>query len=159
MSLLRRTSLAILLGASAALSQSISPAAARDLARLKSLAGKWTDEAAGLKVTYEVTSGGAVVIETRQPSAEPPMITVFHLDRGRLVLAHYCSAGNHPRMRARVTTSPDQPLEFATFDVANLGRPTDGHMQGMSIRFASPDEMVQTWVGAKRTRICPECFA
>ena len=86
------------------------------------------------------------------------MVTVFHLDRGRLVLTHYCSAGNHPRMRARTTTSPDQPLEFATFDVANLGHAAEGNMQAMSMRFSSANEMVQTWVWREKNENRPVVF-
>ena len=84
-------SLALVLTVAAAAGQP-KPRAAHDFARLKSLAGKRNDRAAGLKVSYEVTSGGSVVIETRRPSNEPPMVTVFHLDRDQLMLTHYSIA-------------------------------------------------------------------
>jgi hypothetical protein len=44
-------------------------------------------------------------------------VTMLYLDSDGLVLAHYCHAGNRPRMVAR--TSPDgQTVEFDFLDVA-----------------------------------------
>jgi hypothetical protein len=94
-----------------------------------------------------------VVIESRKPANEPTMVTVFHLDGRRLMLTHYCSGGNHPRMTARA--SPGASLEFTTIDVANLRSPAEGHMQGLKIEFKPPHEIVQTWAWREKGKDTP----
>jgi hypothetical protein len=53
-------------------------------------------------------------------------ITMFNLDADRLLLTHYCDAGNRPRMAAR-TSADGKTLEFDFVDVA--GNLDYGHMQ------------------------------
>ncbi|HUR28489.1 MAG TPA: hypothetical protein VM509_09905 [Planctomycetota bacterium] len=71
---------------------------------LKSLAGKWHgtstsgDKQFPVDVTYEVASGGTVVMERLFPASEHEMISMYHRDGAKLVMTHYCSGGNQPRM-------------------------------------------------------------
>jgi hypothetical protein len=87
--------------------------------RLKSLAGTWLGRAGHdqtgqpATVTYRVASGGTVVEETLFPGTPHEMISMYHLADGELVLTHYCSMGNQPRMRLdRGASMPDR-LVFA----------------------------------------------
>jgi len=75
------------------------PAAAM-FARIKSLAGQWEAQVNGGKaeITYEVIAGGSAVMERESAEGMPPMLTVYYLDGNRLLLTHYCMAGNQPRM-------------------------------------------------------------
>ena len=73
---------------------------------LKMLEGEWEGtNPAGIPVTvtYEVYSGGSAIMEKLQPQGEASMITVYHMDDGNLMMTHYCSAGNQPRMKGTVT--------------------------------------------------------
>ncbi len=114
--------------------------------KLKSLEGEWKGIGPNdlqLNVTYEIVSGGQAVIETRVPVGEPSMVTVFHLDGDALMMTHYCSAGNQPRMRA--TRSSDKIIDFTMIDVTNLATPTEGHMQGLRFDFDNGTQFRQLW--------------
>jgi hypothetical protein len=96
--------------------------------RLKTLAGSWDavlsgtgSEADGqtMHVTLRVTSTGNAVLHEMTGLAGRPddPITMFYLDGDRLLLTHYCDAGNRPRMVG--TMSPDgKTLEFEFLDIS-----------------------------------------
>src|SRR5689334_8380722 len=75
---------------------------AADLAfeRLKGLAGTWetTEKGTSRKSTaqYVLTGRGSVLMEVMGG-----MSTAYHMDKGVLVLTHFCGAGNQPRMRVK----------------------------------------------------------
>src|SRR5260370_1009112 len=87
--------------------------------QLKTLAGSWEGSFEGkpLHVTLRVTSmGNAVMHEMNGGGPEDP-ITMFNLDADRLLLTHYCDAGNRPRMVGKM--SPDgKTLDFDFLDVS-----------------------------------------
>ena len=73
--------------------------------KLKSLAGQWQGKRSDGKpvvVTYELVSGGHGIMERLEAADEDEMVTVYHPDGDGLMMTHYCSAGNQPRMRAAV---------------------------------------------------------
>jgi hypothetical protein len=78
-----------------------------------------------MQVTFRVTSmGNALVHEMRGDGPDDP-ITMLYLDGDRLLLTHYCDAGNRPRMVGKM--SPDgKAVEFDFLDVA--GSTQYGHM-------------------------------
>ncbi len=133
----------LILLASSAAPQS-SPAASFD--RLKSLVGEWEGKAENgksVRVSYKLISSGSALLETLLPENEPGMLTVYHLDGSRLLLTHYCSAGNQPRMRALAPGSSE--LEFVFLDATNLASPGTGHMRKLVIRFEDNDHFTQRW--------------
>jgi hypothetical protein len=78
--------------------------------KLKGLAGTWSGPVGTVDgpkgtVRYEVVSGGSAVMEVLFPGDPHEMRSMYHLDRGDLVMTHYCSAGNQPRMRLSKTGS------------------------------------------------------
>ncbi len=77
--------------------------AAAAFARLKGLVGEWEANAdvGKARLVYELTGGGSAVVERESAENMPVMMTVYHLDGNRLLLTHYCMAGNQPRMEAR----------------------------------------------------------
>ena len=70
---------------------------------------------------------------------------MFNLDGpNRLVLTHYCSAGNQPRMAA--TVSPDgKTFTFEFFDATNLKTPDAGHMQRVVFTILDPNHHTEDW--------------
>src|ERR1700674_443658 len=51
------------------------------------------------QVTMRVTSMGNTLMHEMQPRQGPEyQISMFHLDGDRLLMTHYCNAGNQPRM-------------------------------------------------------------
>lgn len=129
--------------------------------KLKTLAGSWQGQVTtdpkqpdwengkGLQITMRVTSrGNAIVHELKEagtpddPTRYDHPLTMFYLDGERLLLTHYCDAGNRPRMAARV--SPDgKTVEFDFIDVA--GDLQYGHMQHAVFTFIDADHHTEDW--------------
>ncbi|HQR31315.1 MAG TPA: hypothetical protein PLK30_01165 [Blastocatellia bacterium] len=116
--------------------------------KLKELVGDWQGKAADgseRKVTYRLASGGSTIIETLIPAGEPEMVSVYHRDGDSLLLAHYCSVGNQPRMRAEVPAGDVKTLDFRFVDATNLKKPTEGHIHQVTIRFQDNNHVSVSW--------------
>ncbi|MFN7975926.1 MAG: hypothetical protein U0166_26925 [Acidobacteriota bacterium] len=117
--------------------------------KLKSLAGDWevhgdAMEVAGPVASYRVTAGGTVVMETLMPGTEYEMITMYHMDGDDLLLTHYCSMGNQPRMKLDRKSSTLERLGFAFVDGTGMRRKST-HMHTHEIAFVDPDHVISTW--------------
>ena len=73
------------------------------------------------------------------------MISMFNLDGpGRLLLTHYCAAGNEPRMEASV--SPDgRVITFTYVDATNLATPDAAHMHKMTLTIIDNNHHTEEW--------------
>jgi hypothetical protein len=113
------------------------------LAPLAALAGSWegkTSEGKIARLSVEVE--GNVVLEKLMPDGEQPMVTVYQVDGDHLLMTHYCSAGNQPRMRAAIDA---KQLDFRFQDATNLKAAEDPHMQALRVRFGDADHFTQVW--------------
>ena len=133
--------LAPVVGLAATSAQPVDAAAAFN--RLKALAGTWEAPVKDGKitVTYEVLAGGTAVMEKDSMN----MVTVYHLDGDRLMLTHYCMAGNQPRMQARRFDAQTGELDFQFLDATNLSSPSAGHMHNAKIRFVDDGHFKAAW--------------
>ena len=116
--------------------------------KLKTLAGEWerkSSDGSGGKVTFRLASGGSAVIETMLPPNEPEMVSVYTRDGDSLLMTHYCSAGNQPRMRAEVPAGDTKSLDFKFVDASNLKKPTDGHIHSLTMQFLDQDHVTMIW--------------
>jgi hypothetical protein len=116
--------------------------------KLKSLAGDWQGkdpDGNELKVSYQVVSDGSALVETLQGANEPSMVTLYHLDGDKLMVTHYCSTGNQPRMVAETPVGEIKNLNFKFFDVTNLAIPSAGHMRSLAVTFQDQDHIKQVW--------------
>ncbi len=128
--------------------------------KLKTLAGSWEGQLTATpheadmdnahpQVTLRVTSrGNALVHEMKEagapddPTRYDHPVTMLYLDGDRLLLTHYCDAGNRPRMAARV--SPDgKTVEFDFVDVA--GSTQYGHMHHAVFTIIDANHHVEDW--------------
>jgi len=129
--------------------------------RLKSLAGTWqvsvtTDppqpemgNGTHTQVTMRVTSrGNALVHEMLEPDKpdDPTKydhpLTMLYVDGDRLLLTHYCDAGNRPRMVAK--TSPDgKTVEFDFLDLS--GGNQYGHMYHAVFTILDENHHTEDW--------------
>ncbi|SRR5713101_1707399 len=129
--------------------------------KLKTLAGVWQasvtvdppqpDMGDGTKaqVTLRVTSrGNALVHEMHEigkpddPTRYDHPVTMLYLDGDRLILTHYCDAGNRPRMVAK--TSPDgKKVEFDFLDLS--GSNQYGHMYHAVFTIIDADHHTEDW--------------
>lgn len=126
---------------------------AKDLfIKMKTLQGVWKSTDGGehqARVIYETHSNGSVLVETLKPEGESTMITVYHLDGDRLMLTHYCSSGNQPRMLAGSIQEGDQTIQFRFLDATNLGNANEGHMTGLAFTIVDADHLRQRWIWTK----------
>lgn len=126
------------------------PAAAIDAtaayARLKNLAGNWeaNTENGKVRLNYSVIAGGMAVVEREVGEKMPEMLTVYYLDGQRLLLTHYCMAGNQPRMEAKSYDPATGDLKFQFLDATNLA-PGAGHMHNGAFRFVDEDHLASDW--------------
>jgi len=122
-------------------------AAAAAFARLKTLVGEWEgDSSMGkVRVTYDLVAGGTALVERETGEKMPAMLTVYYVDQGRLLLTHYCIAGNQPRMQARSYNAESGELEFDFLDAGNLANPNSGHMHSVRIQVAGDKHMNSEW--------------
>ncbi len=135
--------------------------AQRSFDKLKALAGTWDarvtsnppqpemGDGAAMQISLRVTSrGNALVHEMKAPGTpdDPARydhpLTMFYLDSDRLLLTHYCDAGNRPRMVAR--TSPDgKTVEFDFLDIA--GGTQYGHMHHVVFTLIDANHHTEDW--------------
>ncbi len=122
--------------------------------KLKTLAGSWegkiemvpqepTLEGKLMQVSFRVTSMGHALMHEMTGAGRPDdPITMLYLDGDRLLLTHYCDAGNRPRMEAKA--SPDgKTVEFDFLDVA--GSTHYGHMHHAIFTFLDENHHTEDW--------------
>ena len=122
--------------------------AAAAFARLKSLAGTWeatSKEMGKVTVTYEVVANGSAILEKESGEKMPAMVTLYHLDGPRLLLTHYCMAGNQPRMEAKSFDPRTGELVFDFVGATNLTNPAAGHMHAVKYRFIDATKFTSEW--------------
>ena len=140
-------SLVVLLGALAAYAQSSSR---QSFDSIRALAGTWEGKnqmGDSVQVSYKLTAGDSAVmsdIQTGKPGHDFDMITMFNMDGDRLLMTHYCSAGNQPRMQA--SASPDgKTITFDFVDATNLTASQPGHMQRVIFTFVDANHHIEEW--------------
>ena len=117
--------------------------------KMKSLAGNWEGKSnmGDVKVSYRLTAGGSALmseIQSKMDGKSEDMISMIHLDGGRVLLTHYCAAGNQPRMQA--TLSPDgKSVTFDFVDGTNITSSQPGHMQRVIFTFVDQNHHIEEW--------------
>jgi hypothetical protein len=121
---------------------------------LKALAGSWEGTLTTVppikeladkrvKVVIRVTSrGNALMHEMTITGIPDDPITMLYLDSDRLLLTHYCDAGNRPRMAG--TSSPDgKTVAFEVLDVS--GSKERGHMADTVFTIVDANHHLEEW--------------
>lgn len=134
--------------------------AQRSFKEMKTLAGVWRGHVtldppmkgmgdAELEVTMRVASRGNSIVHELQEANTPfdpakydHPITMMYLDEDRLLLTHYCDAGNRPRMTGKLA-SDGKTVEFGFLDVA--GPTKYGHMKDAKFTFIDANHHNEDW--------------
>lgn len=117
--------------------------------KLKAMAGDWDGtlpDGKPIEITYQIINGGAVL--ERYRSKDPMwwnMSTAYHLNNDQIVMSHYCSWGNHPRMKTSSTVKKIKELDFDFIDLAE-NEPKNGHMRDLTIKFIDKKNVTHHWV-------------
>ena len=123
------------------------PDAQQSFDQIKKLSGSWegkTSAGMPVQVSFRVTARGSAVMSEIMGMEDDNMISMFNLDGQRLLMTHYCSAGNQPRMTA--TSSADgKTIAFDFLDATNVAGPEAGHMQHVVISVLDPDHHTEEW--------------
>lgn len=119
--------------------------------QLKSLTGSWegkSSEGKPLHVVFRDTAGGSALMSEIIGEGHENMISMIHLDGpNRLLMTHYCGAGNQPRLEASV--SPDgRVFTLNFFDGTNLTTPDAGHMQRVVFTIIDANHHTEDWTFA-----------
>jgi hypothetical protein len=121
--------------------------AQKSFTQLKSLAGSWegTMEGKPMQVSLRNTSMGNALVHEMTIAGKPDdPITMLYVDGDRLLLTHYCDAGNRPRMAATMT--PDgKTVDFHFLDVANLNSKQPGYMQHAVLTTLDANHHTEDW--------------
>ena len=128
--------------------------AQKSFAMLKTLSGSWEGRVTTIppdpdiegKLTHAslrtTSMGNAIVHEMTGEGRPDDPITMLYLDGDRLLLTHYCDAGNRPRMTG--TISPDgKTVEFTFLDVA--GGTQYGHMDHAVFTAIDANHHTEDW--------------
>lgn len=135
----------LVLAASAVQAPSPTPAQ-RIFDSLKALKGTWVMGSGSktAKVVYKLTGGGTSLIETQLPDTDMEMVSVYHMDGpNRLILTHYCAAGNQPTM-ALLPGGTATDFRFDFVSGTNM-KPTDMHIHNVHYRVIDQDHIVTEW--------------
>src|ERR1035441_8562767 len=69
---------------------------------LKTMEGNWAgknNQGQLVELTFRMTAGGSALMSEIHGHGPENMITMFHMDGARLLMAPYCGAANQPRMK------------------------------------------------------------
>lgn len=125
--------------------------------RIKKLEGSWRAQSTkgwGDKEVFHVIARGTAVTAQSAPAEKgaqadgapnAPMLTVYHLDGDRLMLTHYCEAGNQPRMVANSVDENGRTVHFSFLDATNLPSLSSGHMHSVVMTFVDDNHFSERW--------------
>lgn len=112
---------------------------------LKTLNGTWEGKANSdrpVKIVFRPTSSGSALMS--EIVGDEDMVSMFHMDNNRVLMTHYCGAGNQPRMQA--SASPDgKTITFSFIDGTNMASPKAGHMDHLVISMPDADHHTEDW--------------
>jgi hypothetical protein len=137
------------------------PDAKKSLEAMKTFAGSWEgavtldppqpemSDGKPIHVSLRVTSRGNAVVHEMQESGTPldakrydHPVSMFYVEGDRLLLTHYCDAGNRPRMAGKV--APDgKKVEFDFVDLS--GSNQYGHMNHAVFTVIDDNHHIEDW--------------
>jgi hypothetical protein len=122
--------------------------------KLKTLAGSWQGqvttfpqqaelEGKSMQVSLRATSMGNALMHEMTGTGRPDdPITMLYVDDNRLLLTHYCDAGNRPRMTGKMSADGNT-VEFDFLDVA--GGTQYGHMHHAVFTVIDANHHTEEW--------------
>jgi hypothetical protein len=129
---------------------------------MKSLQGDWDGTYEGkvaTRASYRLVSNGTALMETLVSPDHSDMITMYTADGDRLLMTHYCSANNQPRMRAPAASGGAKRLVFDYLDATNLEAPDAMHMHRLVVTLNDPDHFTEEWTSREKGKDTSSTFS
>jgi hypothetical protein len=113
------------------------------LDKIKQLVGEWeaTTPQGPTTVRYELISNGTAV-EERLGVQNEEMVSIYHMNGDKLMMTHYCSFNNQPRLEGAVDGNT---ITFRYVDATNLPNESTPHITGLVLNFKDADHFTQQW--------------
>ncbi len=115
--------------------------------KLQKLVGTWESKHPDGKTAETIVtsvSAGSALLMTQPDEGYGSMVTLIHPDGDRVLLTHYCSAKNQPRMVAEAM--PDgKSVKFTYLDATNVLEGQPGVMRSVILSMPDDDHFSQTW--------------
>jgi hypothetical protein len=144
--------MALMLGSASARGGASPEAAEAAWQRLQGLAGTWKGQSSKgweERIVLRLIANGSVLWESSRfaddASGSQAMATAYHKDGDRLLLTHYCEAGNQPRLVASSVADEGATVTFTFLDGTNLPSRDRGHMDTVVIRFLDREHFSSRW--------------
>lgn len=120
-----------------------------NLDKLKSLVGTWKGtepDGKPVSASYRLVSEDNTLMETLDTGGKKEsMISVYHLDNDKVMMTHYCSMGNQPRMRLSRDSKDPNKFIFNFVDATNLKSKDDAHMHKLIVTIKDNNHFSQEW--------------
>ena len=131
--------------------------------KLAALEGDWVyldengEESDMIGSTFRVTAAGSALVEVMAPGSPEgyEMVNMYHADGDRVLMTHYCAAGNQPRMEV-IATEDENRLELKFESVTNLASPDANHMHHAEYVFHGDDRLTTRWWSMQDGKISEE---
>ena len=114
--------------------------------QLSSLVGGWEgkfEDGRPHSVSYRLTAGGTVLVETWTLGPGRESLTLYHMDGEILVADHYCPQGNQIRLQLTEGGGVDK-LSFVFRDGTNLQVKGKSHQHAFWIKLNGPSSFVRS---------------
>lgn len=131
--------------------------------RLAALEGDWMfldengEETDMIGSTFRLTAAGSALVEVMAPGSPEgvEMVNMYHADGDRVLMTHYCAAGNQPRMEVKATDDENR-LELQFESVTNLASPDANHMHHAEYVFHGDDRLTTRWWNMQDGKVSEE---
>ncbi len=123
----------------------------KEFERMKQLVGAWEGtssemgkEGGKVRVEYRLTAGGSALVETLFPGSAEEMVSVYHDQKGKLAMTHYCMLRNQPHMTLAKADARTIELVFAKKG-NDINPAKELHMHAVAITFTDNDHIIEKW--------------
>ena len=128
--------------------------------QLNSLLGDWEGKfpnGHSHRVSYRLTAGDSVLVETWSLAPGRESMTLYHLDGKKLIADHYCPQGNVPRLELFATDN--DKLNFKFRDGTNLHVKDKAHQHAFWIQLRGKDSFARSETYVDNGSSAPEIAA
>jgi|CXWL01.1.fsa_nt_gi hypothetical protein len=122
------------------------PDGAQTFKQLTALVGDWEgkfEDGRVHRVTYRLTAGDSVLVETWALAPGRESMTLYHLDGDELVAVHYCPQQTQPRLKLSESETAGT-LAFTLDGGSSLDVPGRSHQHAFWVRLDDPDHYTRS---------------